>query len=208
MEVQLACLPDFLSAFPLKKYVGASTPETPIFVDVGGGIGHQSELVRKNFRDIQGRVILQDRPNVLAKADVGDSIEKMAYDYLTPQPVKGARIYYFRQILHNNDDETCLRILKAQLDAMDEKSVIVIDDKVLLDVKPEAGVEEYTTALSLCMLAVFGALERKENQWRKLLGEAGLEIREIKKFTEHDDAVIVAGKKRIGVENGSCSGRL
>ena len=36
---------------------------------------------------------------------------------------------------------------------MDEKSVIVIDKKVLPDFK-EGGVEEYTAALILCMLAV------------------------------------------------------
>lgn len=195
MEVQLASLPDFLTAFQFDKYVGQSTPETPIFVDVGGGIGHQAELIRKKYPHLQGRVILQDRPDVLAKAEAGDNVETMAYDYLTPQPVKGARVYYFRQILHNNDDESCLRILKAQIEAMDEESVIVIDEKVLLDLKPEGGVEEYTTALSLCMFSVFKALERKEGQWRKLLGGAGLEIREIRKFTEHGDAVIVAAKR-------------
>jgi hypothetical protein len=90
---------------------------------------------------------------------------------------------------------------------MDEKSVIVIDEKVLPDAK-EGGVEEYTAGLSLCMLAVFKALERKEGKWRKLLGEAGLEIRAIKKFTEHGDAVIIAGKKRGGVGNGLCFGSL
>lgn len=208
MEVQLASLPDFLTVFPFDDYVGTSTPETPVFVDVGGGTGHQAELVRKKFPYLQGRVILQDRPDALAKAVIDGSIEKMPYDYLTPQPVKGARVYYFRQILHNNDDETCLRILNAQTGAMDEKSVIVIDEKVLLDVKPEGGAEEYATALSLCMFAVFKALERKEGQWRKLLGEAGLEIKEIKKFTEHGDAVMVAGKKGVAVDDGLCFGSV
>jgi hypothetical protein len=163
--------------------------------------------VRTKFPKFQGRVILQDRAEVLAKAVLYDNIEPISYDYLTPQPVKGARIYYFRQILHNNDDATCLRILKAQIEAMNAKSVIVIDEKVLSDVK-DGGVEEYTAGLSLCMLAVFKALERKEWQWRKLLGEAGLEIREIKKFTEHGDAVIVAVKKVVSADNGLCFGTL
>ena len=39
-----------------------------------------------------------------------------------------------------------------------------------------------------------------------MLGEAGLEIREIRKFTEHGDAIIVAGKKRILIGNGLCFG--
>jgi hypothetical protein len=45
------------------------------------------------------------------------------------------------------------------------------------------------------MLAMFKALERRESQWRKLLGDAGFEIREIKKFTDYGDSVIVAVKK-------------
>ena len=164
--------------------------------------------MRKKFPNLQGRAVLQDRPDVLAKAVVDGNIEKMSYDSLTPQPVKGARVYYFRQILHDNDGETCSRILGAQIDAMDENSVIVIDEKVLLDVKPEGGVEEYITALSLCMFAVFKALERKEGQWRKLLGEAGLEIRQIKKFTEHGDTIIVTGKKRVAGDIGLCFGSM
>lgn len=34
-------------------------------------------------------MVLQDRAAVLEKAIVGDDVEKMPYDYLTEQPIKG-----------------------------------------------------------------------------------------------------------------------
>lgn len=116
----------------------------------------------------------------------------------TPHPSNpplGARAYYFRQIFHNHNDETCHRILAAHLAALSPSSVILIDDKVLPDANPATGSVEYTAGLSLAMLSMFNALERREGQWRTLLADAGLEIREIKRFTDFGDSVIVAGKK-------------
>jgi hypothetical protein len=42
---------------------------------------------------------------------------------------------------------------------------------------------------------MFNALERREGQWRKLLADAGLEVREIKHFTNFGDSIIVVGRK-------------
>ena len=45
------------------------------------------------------------------------------------------------------------------------------------------------------MLSMFKALERREGQWRTLIADSGLEIREIKRFTDFGDSVIVVGRK-------------
>lgn len=110
----------------------------------------------------------------------------------------GARAYYFRQIFHNNSDEICHRILQSHLPAMDSSSVLLIDDKVLPDEKPLNGSVEYTAGLSLAMLVMFNALERREGQWRKLLGDAGYEVRGIRKYTDFGDSIIIAVKKEAG----------
>lgn len=106
-------------------------------------------------------------------------------------------MYYFRQIIHNFDDETCIRILKAQLPALAPHSIIVLDDKVLPDCKPLVGTPglEYTAALSIAMKVMFDAQERREAHWRQLLGVAGLEIKDIRKFTKFNDAVVIAVRK-------------
>lgn len=74
---------------------------------------------------------------------------------------------------------------------MNESSVLLIDDKVLSD---EVDRAEYTAGLGVSMLCMFNALERRESQWRELLGEVGLRTKEIRRFTRFGDSVIVAIK--------------
>ncbi|KAK7408045.1 hypothetical protein QQX98_009818 [Neonectria punicea] len=198
MEAQFVGLPTWLDVVDFQSELakGISAAETA-FVDVGGGAGHQCEALKKKLPNLEGKVVLQDRPEVLEKALDISGVENMSYDFVTEQPVKNSRVYYFRQIMHNFDDEKCVKILKSQIPAMGPDSVIVIDDKVLPDSKPPPGTPgvEYTAGLSLAMKVMFDALERREAHWRQLLASAGLEIREIRKFTKFDDAAIIAVKK-------------
>lgn len=104
---------------------------------------------------------------------------------------------YFRQIFHNNDDETCKKILRAQLSAMDSNTVLVIDDKVLPDreLTTDSVDSEYQASLSLVMRTLFNSQERREAHWRRLVGEAGLVVRDIRKYTEFDDSIVLCVKK-------------
>lgn len=112
-----------------------------------------------------------------------------------------ACVYYFRQILHNFDDAACVRILESHIHALGPGSIVVIDDKVLPDIKPPVGTAgtEYTAALNIAMKVMFDAQERRETRWRSLLDQAGLDVKDIRRFTRFDDAVILAKKKsRLG----------
>ena len=79
----------FLDIFPFEELTVNSRPETPLFVDIGGNIGHQCIALRKKFPNIRGRVILQDLPPVIAHAISAAGIEPMAHDFMTEQPIKG-----------------------------------------------------------------------------------------------------------------------
>lgn len=70
---------------------GAEDGEGAVFlVDVGGGTGHDVKGLRGAFgEEIPGRLVLQDRPEIIELATVDELDEKMAHDFLTPQPVKG-----------------------------------------------------------------------------------------------------------------------
>ncbi|KAM3552003.1 hypothetical protein MY1884_007425 [Beauveria asiatica] len=200
MEAQFATLPTWLDAVDFASELGGAdlgSAEHVVFVDVGGGNGQQIAALKEKFPGLKGRVILQDRPEVLERALKVDGMEKMSYDYLTEQPVKNACVYYFRQIMHNNDDATCIRILQSQLPAMGPSSVIVIDDKCLSDDKPpqDAPGVEYTAALSIAMKVMFNAQERREAHWRALLSEVGLAIKDVRRFTKFEDSVIIAAKQ-------------
>lgn len=198
MKEQFASLPTWLDVVSFAtEFAQDSQPDDVVFVDVGGGNGSQCAALKRSLPELRGRVVLQDHSYVLEKALEVGGMEKMPHDFFTEQPVKGAHVYYFRQIIHNFDDAACVRILESQVPALGSDSVIVIDDKVLSDNKPPAGTPgiEYTAALNIAMKVMFDAQERRETHWRRLLDQAGLRIKDIRKYTRFDDAVIIAAKK-------------
>ena len=62
-----------------------------LLVDIGGGRGHVLEDFVKDTTHQSGRLILQDLPAALGDAESlsKQGIQTMAYDFFTPQPVKG-----------------------------------------------------------------------------------------------------------------------
>ena len=80
----------FLDVFPFETEIALdSKPETPLFVDIGGSIGHQCAALKKRLPTVPGRVILQDLPHVIAQAISAEGIEPMVHDFMTEQPIKG-----------------------------------------------------------------------------------------------------------------------
>ena len=183
-------LPGSFDTFSFAEYAGTTSPDTPIFVDVGGAGGHQCVEFRAKYPDIPGRVILQDQPPVVEQAEgaLPVGIEAMAHDFFTPQPIKGARAYYMRTILHDWPDESAVKILENIRTAMDEKSIILIDDIVMKENRPEPRAVEYDLTMAACL----AGLERTRNQWEKLVDAAGLVIQTIHKYVEETgDSLIV-----------------
>ncbi|KAL3479375.1 S-adenosyl-L-methionine-dependent methyltransferase [Aspergillus californicus] len=143
-------------------------------VDVGGNQGHDLVRFRKKHPNMQGRLVLQDLPAVVAGYD-GEwgGIEPMAYSFMDPQPVKGARTYYFRSIFHDWPDCICLQILHNTISAMDPgHSRILIVDFVL----PDKETPLLQASLDIQMMSIGSGVERSERQWTELLHAAGLEI--------------------------------
>lgn len=72
----------------LSKYTTAS--EMPLVVDVGGGRGHASQVIREELDGVPGQVILQDQPGAIREIEGQlPNIEKMAHNFFEPQPVRG-----------------------------------------------------------------------------------------------------------------------
>jgi hypothetical protein len=82
-----------ISIFPFRSELSKleTTEESVLVVDVGGGLGHATMQIKGLIGDVKGKVILQDRKEVLEdiKEDLGAGIEKMPHDFFTPNPVKG-----------------------------------------------------------------------------------------------------------------------
>lgn len=60
-----------------------------LFVDVGGGRGHEIEKFQAKYPQQKVHMILQDLPNVVEEAKDSTTMEVMPYDFFTPQPVQG-----------------------------------------------------------------------------------------------------------------------
>ncbi|PHH64487.1 hypothetical protein CDD81_4562 [Ophiocordyceps australis] len=163
------------------------------FVDVGGGIGQQCQHLLQRHPTLKGQVVLQDTPDVLKGALRGYGMQTMSYDFFSEQPIKGARVYYLRQILHNHSDEDCLEILQAQKAGLGASSVLVIDEKVLPDVgSDEEASAEFVATMGINMLVLFRAQERRESHWRRLMEQAGLGVRQVRRYSPGEAMMICA----------------
>jgi len=84
--------PDWLSSFPMKQEIRSwsnAGPEKVLFVDIGGGFGHQCIGLRAKYPELPGRVILQDIPQTLEHVQPSPGVEVMAQDFWQPQAIKG-----------------------------------------------------------------------------------------------------------------------
>ena len=80
----------FLDVYPFEKELcHGLTPETPLFVDVGGGIGHMCLALKQRLPHAPGRVVNQDLPPAIAQAIQSDGVEHTIHDFMTDQPIKG-----------------------------------------------------------------------------------------------------------------------
>ena len=192
--------------FPVEEQIGKGArqdPEAVMFIDIGGGMGHEGLALKKRFPNLPGRFVNQDLPSIVSDQKL-DGIESMAHDFFTPQPLKGtccvklarlpsillrlvasfkiktdlggvtaARVYYLRYILHDWNDTLCRTILEHIRAAMDPSY-----SKVLINqwIVPRQRATSFMTHQDLNMMATFSAMERTEQQTRELLEGAGLRI--------------------------------
>ncbi|KAL8929576.1 MAG: hypothetical protein Q9208_001245 [Pyrenodesmia sp. 3 TL-2023] len=182
-----------VQVFPFEDKVPSlfktESPDSLLFVDVGGGRGQMCRAFRAKYPDLPGRVIYQDLPLTIADAPSGAGTEAMAHDFFNPQPIRGAKIYYLRHVLHDWPDAKAEAILKRLVEAMDNESVILIDEKVL----PDVGASALAAGLDLAMMCHFAASERSERAWKDLLGKVGLKVQYLLRYEEEDgDAVMLA----------------
>ncbi|KAF2136816.1 uncharacterized protein K452DRAFT_279374 [Aplosporella prunicola CBS 121167] len=143
------------------------------FVDIGGGKGHVINQIKAATPGLKGKFVLQDRQTVLDDIDhPTPGITRMGHDFFKPQPIKGARAYYFRRIFHDWPDNESRIILKHIVEAMTPGvSRLLLAEMVV----PNKGADALAAWMDQCMLS-FGGTERTERDWRSLLDSVGLEL--------------------------------
>jgi hypothetical protein len=134
--------------------------------------------------------VLQDLPPVIDNIEQLDAkIVRQKHDMFVEQPVKGARIYYMRNVFHDWTNDACVKIKKRIADAMTKGySKLLIFGWVL----PAQNVPLYPALLDMNMLALLNGRERTEGEWRALLPEAGLKIIKIHTVGPGEEGLIEA----------------
>jgi len=181
----------WLDAYDMSKHCEGSTAEDVIFVDVAGNVGHQCALLKAKLPELKGRVILEDLPQVVPQAIPVPGLEAIGLDMWQGQPIKGAKTYYMRMILHDYPDEKAIALLKLQAEAMSADSVLIIDELVV----PNKGAHGHATQFDLTMLASLASIERTEKQWISLIDSAGFKILEKRAYAPAGESVIVVVPK-------------
>ncbi|KAJ4339007.1 hypothetical protein N0V95_007900 [Ascochyta clinopodiicola] len=181
----------WVESYPIGKDIGSfqSAADSALLVDVGGGFGQQSVAFKAQLPSAQGRVVVQDVASTLAYAPKIDGIEFQEHDFFTPQPIRGAKYYYLRHILHDWTADDSIRILRNLIPALSPESRIVIDEVVL----PDTHVPWQCAFMDLTMSASLGGCERSKDEWTSLLDRAGLRIVEVHTYDEvRKHSVIIA----------------
>ncbi|KAI1156346.1 S-adenosyl-L-methionine-dependent methyltransferase [Nemania diffusa] len=168
--------PSWLTWFPAKDkfFPQGHRQDTPLLVDVAGGRGHDLMDFLAKYPDEPGPFVLQDQKPVLESAlSLSPKIEKQVFDLFADSPVKGARIYFLKFILHDYVDEQCIQILKnVKASMVKGHSYLVINDFIL----PDTGCGLLQSQWDLMMMVLLSSMERTETQWKTLLESADLSI--------------------------------
>ncbi|KAJ6006798.1 hypothetical protein N7451_004742 [Penicillium sp. IBT 35674x] len=177
--------------FPVQEQLldGASD-DRPLLVDVAGGRGHDLAGFKERFPVGAGKLVLEDLPSVIEDIQTLDEdIQRVKHDIFTPQPVKGARAYYFKHIMHDWDDDHCRVILQHITAAMQTGySKVLIEDYIVPD--QNAGPKE--TLTDLIVMVWCPGIERTRHRWTELLQSVGLTIKKFWVPHGHNKGVIEA----------------
>ena len=168
-------------------------------VDVGGGHGADMKEIRSSNPSLkQGEIVVQDLPHALASLPDGFlppdlNIRAQEHDFFTPNPIKGAGVYYIRRVLHDWADDACVRILEHVKDAMAPDSRVLVCDTIL----PACveGSDSFSYWNDVIMFSI-GGKERTEEDWRTVFDRSGLEVIKVWRSNVKNMG-IVEGRKKV-----------
>jgi demethylsterigmatocystin 6-O-methyltransferase len=197
MSIQESFPKETLPPYPFLGDVGdlGTDADAVTLIDIGGGFGQALKKLRAEYPSVKGRFVLQDLPKTISRIDVAqakkDGFEPTAHDFFTPQPIKGAKYYHLRRVLHDWNDGPSIKILEATREAMRDTpnySRLLIHESCL----PDVGCGFIEAMVDLMMMQTCDGMERTESQWHKLLGKTGFKIVKIWRADVGPSAVIEA----------------
>jgi hypothetical protein len=163
-------------------------------VDIGGGGGLMLATILRENRHLNG--VVQDLPSVIASE--GHIIEKMRvaercklvglsfFDDVSA----GGDIYILSAIIHDWDDESCIKILKNCHKQMRDGGKLLLIESVIA----KGNNSQFGKLTDLNMMVLAGGKERTAEEFRELLSASGFEMERVIP-TATDMSIIESVKK-------------
>ena len=145
-------------------------------MDVGGGSGNLLRTVMQANLRLKG--VLYDLPHVgveaeqtFAAAGLSDRCQVVSGNFFESVPA-GGDAYILSHIIHDWDEDECVRILSHCRRAMHADGRLLIVEMVI----PPGDMPHPGKILDIVMLVIPGGQERTEDEYRALLAKAGFEL--------------------------------
>ncbi|GMI80847.1 N-acetylserotonin O-methyltransferase [Hibiscus trionum] len=166
----------FVNRILIDKYRGGFEGLNSL-VDVGGGTGTLGKAIADAFPHMECTVF--DLPHVVAGLQDSGNLKYVAGDMFEQIPAADAVL--LKWILHDWNDDECLKILKRCKEAIsngeEQRGKVIIIDMVLNNcekVKDEArSLTETQLLFDMLMMVLTTGKERQEEEWAKLFLAAG-----------------------------------
>jgi hypothetical protein len=150
-------------------------------VDVGGAHGHLLVAILRSYVKVRG--VLFDQPRVVEAAvksgalnasDIVGRTEVTGGDFFESVP-EGADAYVMKYIIHDWNDDKCVRLLQNCRKAMAEDGRVLVIDHVVA-----AGNRfDWGKLMDINMMVVMGSKERTKDEFRQLFARAGLRLKRV-----------------------------
>ena len=153
-----------------------------LVVDIGGGNGHVEigilDDIPPGIKFLVQDIATNEGPanEMIAKHGVTGRVEFQAHDFFDAQPSGlEPKAYILSRILHDWQDEDCVRILRGLLPAMAEQDTrLFVYERVLPDRVGDIAnhMEQLIRTQDLLMFTLFGGGERSLREWEALFKKA------------------------------------
>jgi hypothetical protein len=167
-------------------------------VDVGGGFGHLAVALLGKYPRLRGVVLDMPALVPIAKAKfpmndagVASRLEYVGGDMF--ESVPPADVYVMKHIIHDWDDERCIRRLGNCHQSMQGNGRVICVDAILPPLGDTSGAA--AKLLDLNMMVFIPGKERTRAQWEALYRVAGLRIQSIVPLQDNFGTSIIEGVK-------------
>lgn len=167
-------------------------PTSGTVVDVGGGDGAALVAILDANPGLRGQLVEVDTvaPRATQRfeaANLADRATVTTGSFFEPLPA-GHEVYLLAHVLHDWPDDEARAILQRVADAGAPEVVVV--ERVVDDDAPTF----YDGWSDLRMRLLFGGKERTADDWSRLAGSVGFDVRSVSSWNAYGGAVIVLGR--------------